>query len=476
MNAVQDTFDLVVVGHGAAGLAAALAAAEAAPQARIVVLEQASPEQCGGGTRWSPANLRMQSVHALAPDFLRDMHMANGARHDADYFECLAKEAPATLQWVQAHGVQFHAPGYYLSAGPPRIQPQGGGASIVSGLMQAAHAAGVTFWYGCRAEQLRCDASGAIIGIDITQYAKRRSLHTPRVVLASGGFQGNPDMLREHLGAGAETLRPISPGSAMNDGVGIRMAQAIGAHTSGNWAGMHSEPVDARSTASAPVVLVYPYGIVVDQAGQRFIDEGAGLVHETWEYFSRDIHFKTAARQAWAILDARALEIPGLARAVRSDVAPIQAQTLDALAQHTGIDRAGLQATVRAYNAACLGDTTHFDATRVDGLASASHLQPPKSNWACPIERAPFIAYPLVGAIAYTFGGLATDTQARVLRAGTHATPIAGLFAAGEITGHFYDSAPNAVAVLRALVFGRIAGRIAMSTMIQTVSHERLHA
>jgi tricarballylate dehydrogenase len=56
------------------------------------------------------------------------------------------------------------------------------------------------------------------------------------------------------------------------------------------------------------------------------------------------------------------------------------------------------------------------------------------------------------------------------------ATPIAGLFAAGEITGHFYDSAPNAVAVLRALVFGRIAGRTAMATMIQTVSHERLHA
>ena len=65
-------------------------------------------------------------------------------------------------------------------------------------------------------------------------------------------------------------------------------------------------------------------------------------------------------------------------------------------------------------------------------------------------------AWPLIGAIAYTFGGLATDTRARVLRRGA---PIPGLYAAGEITGHFHRTAPNAVAVLRALVFGRIAGR-----------------
>jgi succinate dehydrogenase/fumarate reductase flavoprotein subunit len=67
----------------------------------------------------------------------------------------------------------------------------------------------------------------------------------------------------------------------------------------------------------------------------------------------------------------------------------------------------------------------------------------------------PFLAYPLVGAVAYTFGGLATDTRARVLRDGA---PIPGLYAAGEITGHFHATAPNAVSVLRALVFGRIAG------------------
>jgi tricarballylate dehydrogenase len=89
-------------------------------------------------------------------------------------------------------------------------------------------------------------------------------------------------------------------------------------------------------------------------------------------------------------------------------------------------------------------------------------LTPPKSNWARAIAEPPFLAWPLIGAIAYTFGGLATDDRARVLRGGA---PIPGLYAAGEITGHFYGTAPNAVSVLRAFVFGRIAGREAVAAL-----------
>ena len=81
---------------------------------------------------------------------------------------------------------------------------------------------------------------------------------------------------------------------------------------------------------------------------------------------------------------------------------------------------------------------------------------PPKSNWARAITKPPFLAFPLVGGIAYTFGGLATNERAEVLGA---RGPMPGLYAAGETTGHFYGTAPNAVAVLRALVFGKIAGR-----------------
>jgi tricarballylate dehydrogenase len=86
-------------------------------------------------------------------------------------------------------------------------------------------------------------------------------------------------------------------------------------------------------------------------------------------------------------------------------------------------------------------------------------LKPPKSNWARAIAKPPYLAYPLIGAVAYTFGGLATNEKAEVL---CEQGPMPGLYAAGETTGHFYGTAPNAVSVLRALVFGRIAGQEAV--------------
>ena len=269
--------------------------------------------------------------------------------------------------------------------------------------------------------------------------------------------------MREHFGVGAETMRLISPGGRFNTGDGIKMAMQLGADRAGDWNGMHAEPVDARAKNSAPVVLVYPYGIVVDKNGRRFFDEGGGLVHETWEWFARDMHFKTPGSIAFAILDSRLLAIDGYERAIRSEVPPARAGTLPELAKLIGVDAENLYATVASYNAACVGDPEKFDATRCDGLAATRTLQPPKSNWARAINEPPFLSFPLVGAVAYTFGGLATDECARVLRDGA---PIPGLYAAGEITGHFYATAPNAVSVLRAFVFGRIAGQEAVSFLL----------
>jgi tricarballylate dehydrogenase len=284
-------------------------------------------------------------------------------------------------------------------------------------------------------------------------------------VLATGGFAGNSDMLARHLGAGAESLRPISPGTSFNTGDGIRMALAAGASGDGDWNGMHAEPVDPRSTASAPVVLVYPYGIVVDGTGRRFFDEGGGLVHETWEALARTVHFATPGRIAYAILDARLYEIAGYQRAIRSEVPPFQAASIAELATLIDVPPRALQETVAHYNAAATGDAAKFDATLADGLAAAADLSPPKSNWARPLDRPPYLAFPLIGAIAYTFGGVATDADAQVL--GKSGEPIPGLYAAGETTGHFFGTAPNAVAMLRALVFGRIAGARAAAYCVE---------
>jgi len=457
--------NLIVVGQGAAGLAAALAAAEAARAhsrpINVTLADKATQDEAGGNTRWSPSNMRMASTDRVEPSFLHDMLAASNFQGDESYFARLAKEAPATVTWLASHGIEFIQPTYYLAKGPPRIQPAGGGPVLIKELTRAARQAGVVFLYSCVACEIAIK-NDRITGLVVEQNGMRQTLAADAIVLACGGFQGNVDMMRAHFGEGAATMRLISPGTRFYTGDGIRMAQRLGADRSGDWNGMHAEPVDARARNSAPVVLVYPYGIVVDKNGRRFFDEGAGLVHETWEWFARAIHFKAPGSMAYAILDSRLFEIADYQRAIRSELSPVSAHTLAELAKLIGVDADNLVATVAAYNAACVGDPNRFDATGCDGLAAAQTLQPPKSNWARAVSVPPFLAYPLAGAVAYTFGGLATDDHARVLRDGA---PIPGLFAAGEMTGHFYATAPNAVSVLRAFVFGRIAGHEAAENL-----------
>jgi tricarballylate dehydrogenase len=460
----RDRKNLVIIGHGAAGLAAAVMAAEQAARLdvslQITVLEKSPEGEAGGNTRCSPSNMRLDAIDRIAPGFVDDMLKATGGHGDRGYFRTLAAQAPEAAQWLHAHGVEFATPAYYLSTGPTRIQPVGGGLAVVEKLTQAAKRAGVRIRYETAARRLLRSEAGRIRGVEIRHGEQAETISADAVVLACGGFQGSAAMMRERFGPRAETIRLISPGTRFDTGDGIRMATELGASTSGDWDGMHIEPIDPRSTGPAPVVLVYPYGIVVDQTGRRFFDEGAGLMHETWEDLAREIHFGRPGSSAYAILDARLFDIRDYGRAIRSEVPPIQAETIEGLATKIDVPAKTLRETIDGFNAAT-GDPASFDPARRDSLRTEG-LALPKSNWARAITTPPFLAYPLVGGIAYTFGGLATNERAQVLRG---SDPIAGLYAAGEITGHFYGTAPNSVAVLRALVFGRVAGREAVGFM-----------
>jgi tricarballylate dehydrogenase len=267
---------LVVIGHGAAGLAAALAAAEQArglsAAIEITLIEKATEDEAGGNTRSSPSYMRMAAPDRLAPNFEQDMQEVSGGSADAAYFGTLAANAALTIGWLQAHGIEFSIPTYYLSSTSPRIQPIGGGRAIVERLCQAIREAGVIIRYGCSATHL-ARTGNRISGVDVRNGDGRAErIDTDAVILATGGFQGHPEMLRRHFGARAATMKLISPGSRFDSGDGIHLASELGARLSGDWNGMHAEPVDPRSANSAPVVLVYPYGIVVDQNGNRFFD------------------------------------------------------------------------------------------------------------------------------------------------------------------------------------------------------------
>src|ERR1700761_7378698 len=146
-----DPQKLVIVGHGAAGLAAAVSAAEQARslglRIEITLLEKAREAEAGGNTRWSPSYMRMAATDRIAPGFEDDMQHAAGGLADRDYFRTLAENAPAAIGWLQTRGVSLDPPIYSLSAGPPRTQPVGGGRAIVDRLAEAAVTAGVKLRY-----------------------------------------------------------------------------------------------------------------------------------------------------------------------------------------------------------------------------------------------------------------------------------------------------------------------------------------
>ncbi|HXF34450.1 MAG TPA: FAD-binding protein [Candidatus Acidoferrales bacterium] len=282
-------YDVVIVGSGAAGLAAALGAAEHAREngrpASIALLERSDEAERGGNTRYSPSYMRLEAPDRLAAGFEDDMLAVSGGRSDPRIVARLARDAVATLSWARGFGLDFHRPvTYFLTAAAPRIQPVGGGAAVVETLAGAAQAAGVSVLYRTCAERLTLDERGAVAGIETSDANGTVStLRAQAVVLACGGYEASTEMLTASLGEKAAKMRLITRGTSFNRGEGIRMALDAGAKPSGDWDGFHCEPVDPRSDAPEAVVLVYPYGIVVDRSGRRFVDEGSARVDETWK-------------------------------------------------------------------------------------------------------------------------------------------------------------------------------------------------
>jgi tricarballylate dehydrogenase len=207
-----------------------------------------------------------------------------------------------------------------------------------------------------------------------------------------------------------------------------------------------------RSGIAEPSVFNFPYGILVNRAGQRFVDEAPGTVDAYYERVTRRI-FEQRDGIAYVILDAKHMRIPNYRLGIRTDKPPIEAGSIAELARKLGVPERALVQTVDEFNRACVPGNCR--PLELDGVATKG-VEPPKSNWALPIDEAPFHAYPIISANVFTFGGVKVDPKARVLD--RDGEPIPGLYAAGETIGLYYGNYTGATSVLKGLVFGRIAG------------------
>ena len=369
----------------------------------------------------------------------------------------LASEVPATFDFLDRHAVPwtyFEQPFANRNTGGGLGMPVGGGVTLVDTLAKVVDGLPkARIHYQTEAVALSTHSEGRVTGVHVRDPTGKRHLEAHAVVIACGGFEGAPDLLRSHIGPRSLELPLIAPTLANNRGDGMRLAQPVGGDLAGQFDMFHGEPVDRRSSKADAVVYAYPFGIVVNRAAQRFFDEGADSFDTTFEQLGYEI-WAHQQQEAYFIAEKAILSWPNVANIILTDRPPVEADTLEALAEKLGLDATALVATVGRYNAA-IGPGETDRRTR-DGKATVG-LTPPKSNWATPIRNGPFIGYPLTCAITFTFGGLRSDARARVVR--RDGTPIEGLYAAGEVTGLYYNAYPAGTSVLRALTFGRVAAR-----------------
>ncbi|MEC9347384.1 MAG: FAD-dependent tricarballylate dehydrogenase TcuA [Pseudomonadota bacterium] len=494
---MSEPYDVIVVGAGNAALCAALAAQEGGAR-RVAVLERAPEAEAGGNSRFTAGAMRfaydgLEDLQAVMPDltpdeiattdfgtytedqFFDDMFRVTQYRTDPDLCELLVRRSKDTMVWMRRNGVRFvpiygrqafKIDGRFKFWGGLTVEAWGGGEGLVDSLTTAARKRQVEVHYGARATELMFDGQ-AITGVRVRRDGgKPEDMPARAVILAAGGFQANPEWRTRYLGPGWELAKVR--GSRFNTGDGIRMALDIGAAPCGNWSGCHAVGWERNAPEFGDLEVgdqfqkhSYPFGVLVNANGRRFVDEGADFRNYTYAKYGREI-LAQPGQFAWQVFDSKVLHLLRGEYHIKQ-VTKVRADTLEGLAaQLEGVNPEGFLAEVAAYNAAVRTDIAFNpnvkDGRRTEGLAV------PKSNWANTLDTAPFEAYAVTCGITFTFGGLRVNTGAQVLD--TDLRPIPGLFAAGELVGGlFFHNYPGGTGLMAGAVFGRIAGTSAAKAL-----------
>jgi len=480
-------WDVIVVGGGNAALCAALSAKETAK--RVLVLERAPEAEAGGNSRFTAGLMRIVYNGAddlgrlielsreeiertdfgtyTADQFLDDMARVTEYRCDPDLTEILVKESFPTALWMRKQGLRFTAAwgrqafkieGRFKFWGGLTLEAVGGGPGLVESLTQIARRRGIEIWYSARAVSLLADDAG-VHGVVVKRASKTTEVEAKAVVLAAGGFQANPEWRTRYLGPGWELAKVR--GTRFNTGDAIHMALEVGAAPVGNWSGCHAVAWDRNAPEFGDLAVgdqfqkhSYPWGIYINAEGKRFVDEGADFRNYTYAKYGRVI-LHQPGQFAWQIFDAK---VKGQLRDEYriKQVTKVTASTLEELVEKLDdVDARAALEEIRRYNAAVRTDIP-FNPNVKDGRCTTG-LSVNKSNWANVLDTPPFEAYAVTCGITFTFGGLRINTDAQVIS--TDGEPIAGLFAAGELTGGiFYFNYPGGSGLTNGSVFGRIAG------------------
>src|SRR5579875_188679 len=468
-------YDIVIAGAGIAGMAAAASAAESAEKIgekiSILVIDRADEKNYGGLSRWTGAFFQLENDFSISPMLEKEFIEFSKGKVDLKLLKTFLGNARETIEWLKEKGVEFETnimdKTPYIAWRYNFIHPKLGGFGILSALESTARRLGVNFAFETTALKLMLSEDGSINGLFVrVKDGSLIKLRTSAVILTTGGCEGDLGKLAQYLGANAYLLGMYSPGEYYNKGEGIRMVEEIGGKLAGQFGLNHVGVGDARSNAVMPVVNIFPYGILVNKRGKRFIDEGADYLPDHSNTVGLAI-LQQPDNLAYVICDQKINSIPNWKRAILSDHPPIICNTIEEISRIIGCSFSDLKKTIDDYNSSI--KEGEFNPYRLDGKGT-SGLEPPKSNWALPLDTPPFIVYPVRAILSHTCFGVAIDERCRVLNSDDK--PINGLYAAGEIIGMEYFRYVMATSVFRACVFGKIAGKEAVNYVLNKLGEK----
>lgn len=460
-------YDVLVIGGGNAALCAAIMAREAGA---TVLLLEAAPKAWRGGNSQHTRNLRC--MHDAPQDVLID------AYSEEEYWQDLLKvtggktnEALARLvirassncrPWMRRQGVHFQPPlSGALHVARTNAFFMGGGKALVNAYFRTAQRLGIDIRYDTPVERIELAGSNFAAAHVPARQVNGQAMPAERItaktcVLAAGGFESNRDWLREAWGENERGEWPsdnfLIRGTRFNQGILLRSMLQLGADSIGDPTQAHMVAIDARAPLYDGGICTridcVSLGVVVNNSGQRFYDEGEDFWPKRYAIWGRLVAMQPA-QVGFSIIDQKAI-----GRFMPPVFPGVTANSLSELAVKLGLPSEAFVATVEGYNAAC--QPGNFDHTTLDDCRTAN-LVPPKTHWARPLDTPPYYAYALRPGVTFTYLGLKTDKTAAVHFKGVASENlfVAGEMMAGNVLGQGYTAG---VGMSIGTAFGRIAG------------------
>ncbi len=483
-------YDVIVIGAGNAALSAALSAKDNGAE-KVLVLEKASLKEKGGNSRYTNGAYRFaydgfSDLKKVIPnlknsnsidygkysvaDFLRDMNKVTQGKTDKKLSKTLTSKSFETIQWLSKKGLKFtpikgrqsfKVNGIMKYWGGLTLEVDGQGEKLIDSMLKIIKKNKIDIQYDTAAVDLIYE-DNVVKGVEVISKNKPKKILAKSIILACGGFESSSEMRTRYLGPGWEMAKVR--GTKHNTGDGLTMALKIGASPFGNWSGCHAVFHDMNGPEFSDLKISnkyrkisYPWGIVLNAEGDRFVDEGEDFRNFTYAKFGKEV-IKQPNQIGWQIFDHKVRHMLYPEYDVKS-ATMVKANSIEELlSKISTINSQKALKTINEYNDA-VKDEIKYDPTIKDGKCTEG-LKINKTNWANKIDKPPFYAYGVTCGITFTFGGLRINEKCQVLN--KVMKPIKGLYAAGEmIGGIFYFNYPGGSGLTSGAVFGKIAGRSA---------------